>query len=355
MNKTLHIAFLLFLGITIALNASSQDSLVCAGDYGEYAVSSSYAYSSVFFWDVEGGTIEEDFGNRVQVRWDDDVEQGRLKVVERGLNDCEGDTSEYVVEIRSTFADLGMDEEICEGESVEFTPGEGFESYEWQDGSGEPSYEADTQGTYWVEVADEHGCTDRDSVDLTVHENPDVNIEVSSSYTGGLTVTDDSVSFAAGEVEAITLDAGAWSSYEWNTGDIMQSIEVQDTDVGSAREGVRRQDYWVTVENEYGCTATDSISVSVVGKLRIPNAFTPNDDQANDYWKIPALSMYPNCQVRVFDRSGDLVFTSNGYDESDYWDGTDRNGKKLPMASYFYVIKLGNDEEPIRGTVTIIR
>ncbi len=38
-----------------------------------------------------------------------------------------------------------------------------------------------------------------------------------------------------------------------------------------------------------------------------------------------------------------------------YWNGTNQKGKKLPMDAYYYVIDLHNDEEPIVGTVTIIR
>jgi gliding motility-associated-like protein len=146
-----------------------------------------------------------------------------------------------------------------------------------------------------------------------------------------------------------------WSSYEWNTGDMMSSIDVEDTDVARATSGTKSKDFWVTVANEYGCQSTDSIAVTVMGGLEIPNAFTPNNDQANNLWKIPGLSLYPNCVVKVFDRWGKLVFQSRGYDEANYWDGTDRNGKELPMDSYYYIIRLGDDQKPIQGTISIIR
>ncbi len=336
------------------------DSIVCTGDEATYAVNSTYPYNSIFEWTVEGGTFIDSLGSEVRIRWNDRVEEGRITVKEissfSGTDKyCEGETKEYVVDIRSTFAELEDDPAICEGGSFTFSPGTGYDSYMWHDGSDGSQYIADSSGLVWVEVRDQYGCSDRDSSRLTVHETPDVNIEVTSMYPDKVSISDDSASFVAGEVDYITLDAGMWTSYNWNTGEMMSTIDVQDTDVGTAEQGRRSEDYWVTVENEYGCAASDTITVSVYGKLRIPNAFTPGGDQVNERWSIPALSLYPNCTVQVFDRHGKMVFRSSGYDAGDYWDGTDRNGRKLPMDSYYYIIKLGNGEKPIYGTVTIIR
>jgi gliding motility-associated-like protein len=136
---------------------------------------------------------------------------------------------------------------------------------------------------------------------------------------------------------------------------MMSTIDVEDADVARATSGTKTKNFWVTVTNEYGCSSSDSIAITVVGGLKIPNAITPNGDQANNLWKIPGLSLYPNCEVTIFDRWGNQVFHSRGYEEADYWDGTDRNGKELPMDSYYYIIKLGNGEKPIQGTISIIR
>ena len=345
----------MILGILFSDHVLSQDTVVCAGDRGMYAVSSTYSYSSVYEWQVEGGEKVNDFGNRIEVKWDDNVNEGRITVREIGMNGCEGDLKEYVVDIRSAFADLGMDEEICEGESIRFTPGSDYANYRWQDDSDQSYYVADSTGTYWVQVSDRYGCVDRDSVQLTVHDNPDVNIDVSTMYPNEVQIFEDSVAFVAGEVDYVTLDAGMWSSYEWNTDDMMSTIDVEDTDVARATSGTKTKNFWVTVTNEYGCSSSDSIAITVAGGLKIPNAITPNGDQANNLWKIPGLSLYPNCEVTIFDRWGNQVFHSRGYEEADYWDGTDRNGKELPMDSYYYIIKLGNGEKPIQGTISIIR
>lgn len=355
LKRNLHIVLWLILGILLPGSAFSQDSVVCSGDYGMYAVSSDYSYSSTYHWNVEGGTIEQNYGNRIEVRWSGDAEEGRITVRERGLSGCESELKEYVVDLRGNFADLGRDEVICEGDSVRFAPGTDYESYRWQDGSELPYYVADSAGTYWVQVRDQYGCTDRDSVRLTVHDKPDVNIGVNTMYPERVDIFEDSVAFISDAVDYITLDAGRWNTYEWNTGDMMASIDVRTEDVARRPEEVETEYYWVTVSNEYGCRSSDTLAVTVAGSLEIPNAFTPNDDQANNLWKIPGLSMFPNCEVAIYDRWGSIVYRSKGYDEAAYWDGTDRSGKKLPMDSYYYVIDLGNGKEPITGTVSIIR
>jgi hypothetical protein len=53
------------LGILLSNHVLSQDTVVCAGDRGMYAVSSTYSYSSVYEWQVEGGEMVNDFGNRI--------------------------------------------------------------------------------------------------------------------------------------------------------------------------------------------------------------------------------------------------------------------------------------------------
>ncbi len=103
------------------------------------------------------------------------------------------------------------------------------------------------------------------------------------------------------------------------------------------------------------CIITDEVIITVSLKLDIPNTFTPNEDGYNDTWKIPSLESYPNCLVQIFDRWGQLVYSSTGYNEKKAWDGK-INGKKGNETVYFYTIELRDDsKETLKGSVTIIR
>jgi gliding motility-associated-like protein len=54
--------------------------------------------------------------------------------------------------------------------------------------------------------------------------------------------------------------------------------------------------------------------------------------------------------VNVFNRWGQLVFTSIGY--SAPWDGR-FNGEPLPVADYYFTIDYSEEKEVIMGTVTL--
>jgi gliding motility-associated-like protein len=86
--------------------------------------------------------------------------------------------------------------------------------------------------------------------------------------------------------------------------------------------------------------------------LAIPNAFTPNGDGINETWNIKNIGFYTNCSVKIFNRYGINVFTSNGYAVP--WDGTYK-GAALPSGTYYYIINLKNDIPLIAGYVVILR
>ncbi len=88
-------------------------------------------------------------------------------------------------------------------------------------------------------------------------------------------------------------------------------------------------------------------------ELDIPTAFSPNGDGVNDTWNILNLDRYPNARLRVFDVSGNEVFSFRGYQEE--WDGNYR-GKILPVASYYYVLDLEDqNDQVLKGKITIIK
>ena len=87
--------------------------------------------------------------------------------------------------------------------------------------------------------------------------------------------------------------------------------------------------------------------------LEIPNAFSPDGDGINDVWNIIRKESFPDIEVTIYNRWGQMLFRSGrGYPVP--WDGKFR-GKDLPVDSYHYFIDLNNGSKPIIGTVTIVR
>lgn len=102
------------------------------------------------------------------------------------------------------------------------------------------------------------------------------------------------------------------------------------------------------------CKGSDSVLISVVSKLFIPNTFTPNGDGKNDRWQIPGMALYPDGLVSIYNRYGQLVYQSKTY-QNRPWDGSFK-GAAVPNGGYVYIIQLNNDKkEIIKGTVLVIR
>ncbi|MGF7218507.1 gliding motility-associated-like protein [Spirosoma lacussanchae] len=110
--------------------------------------------------------------------------------------------------------------------------------------------------------------------------------------------------------------------------------------------------YTVTVQDEYGCTTTDSITVHVYERIWIPDAFTPNDDGLNDHWELRGIESYPKAEVTIFNRWGEVVFFSIGYQKpfnGQYLD------TRLPAGVYAYQIKPTPSQRAYQGSVLLVR
>ncbi|AXY72790.1 gliding motility-associated C-terminal domain-containing protein [Paraflavitalea soli] len=71
-----------------------------------------------------------------------------------------------LIQVSPAQVHLGKDTLICEGGFVPLTPGKGFASYLWQDGSGKQVFNAREAGIYWVQTTDQHGCNSQDSIKI---------------------------------------------------------------------------------------------------------------------------------------------------------------------------------------------
>ena len=94
-----------------------------------------------------------------------------------------------------------------------------------------------------------------------------------------------------------------------------------------------------------GCKASDTIRVRVVrGEgpsecIVIHNVITPNGDGLNDHWVIDCIELYPGNSVQIFNRWGDRIRSYQNYDNTTTcWEGTDSEGRPLPVGTYFYFL-----------------
>jgi gliding motility-associated-like protein len=80
------------------------------------------------------------------------------------------------------------------------------------------------------------------------------------------------------------------------------------------------------------------------GNMQVPNVFSPNGDQMNDYFEVPTdgVKVY---ELTLFTRTGTRIYHSRS--PRIYWDGRSLEGKELPEGIYYYVIEEVDASDPV--------
>lgn len=80
-------------------------------------------------------------------------------------------------------------------------------------------------------------------------------------------------------------------------------------------------------------------------KLDIPNVFSPNGDQVNDYFEVSTdgTTVY---EFSVFTRSGSRIYYSHS--PRIFWDGNSLDGKALKEGVYYIVIEEEGGSDPFQ-------
>src|SRR5690554_3915919 len=89
--------------------------------------------------------------------------------------------------------------------------------------------------------------------------------------------------------------------------------------------------------------------------IDISNGVSPNNDGLNDFFTVTNLDAYPNNKLMIFNRWGDQVYESGPYEND--WNGQNNTGgiggEELPAGTYFYILELDDDQDPIKGYIEL--
>lgn len=257
-----------------------------------------------------------------------------VQVYERPVASFTTDNSNWCPDIPHTFTDASSSSD---------SP---VNSWYWNfdDGttaqSSNPVKAYQAAGTYRVRlsVTSKHGClSDTATQNIRIYPIPVISAGRSFMVDIGTRVR-----FEATAINSTQLSFQWLPATELDNATLLTPQHVASSD----------QVFWLSATGPGGCIASDSLTITVLKPIIIPNVFSPNGDGIHDIWAISNLADYPNTTVRVFNRYGVNVFSSIGYHRS--WDGT-ANGKPLPFGTYYYIIDLKNGIAPMNGTLTIVR
>lgn len=171
--------------------------------------------------------------------------------------------------------------------------------------------------------------------------------------------------FIGQSVDSIFLESNLPSieSIEWfENGQLIEgAIDSVLNYIPLANEPISMENRTVLIEAKIttaeGCTYIAETSITVKPPL-VPNVFTPNNDQKNDFFNILLANHSENIAVfKVYNRWGKLMYDND--DPEKGWNGGLRNNihELMPSAVYVYVIQYQVDEqiEVVKGNVTLIR
>jgi hypothetical protein len=183
---------------------------------------------------------------------------------------------------------LGNDIQVCENEvpiQVNSTTNSGGLAYLWNTGDNTSSISTSISGEYYVNVTDANGCSDSDTVTITVYELPGANLG-----------NDQSVCSNELPATLTVQSTGNQLSYLWSTGQTSQQIQVSQAGT-----------YSVTVINSNGCESADAIQVQV---LTAPNVNAGNDITVCEYDFPVTLNATGNGATVLWSNGAATPFTS---------------------------------------------
>ncbi len=323
-------------------------------------------------------------------------------VIATDINGCiSRDTIKVVFDSLPVFS-LGKDTALCETQTLLLqTIISG--SYLWQNGSAANQQIATTAGTYWLQV-NRGSCKYRDSIEVKIDSLPILHLPTDTILCNQATLL-----LSVKQRDTI-------STYRWQDGSTGNQYLVKQPGTYIARvtkNNCLRSDtsivayqnspkinlgndttkckddilqlnvifpyakymwqdnsnvaiYHVATAGIYHCLVTNfcgSIADTIKVKdevcecdATIPNAFSPNGDGINDYFK-PILNCQPSqFSLSIFTRYGTLIAES--YDFTKGWDGL-YHGKRVPVGTYYYVLTIQgafiNKKRQYTGVVTVLQ
>jgi gliding motility-associated-like protein len=332
----------------------SGSSMGCTGT--TYTYTTPVSANTNYLWSVTGGSLVAYNGaNSVNVTWNNSPVHSISLTAINTMTGCDSAVV-FNVQVAPITPPVIQAPLLngCPPLSIHFTgnvPSSG-QTYAWSFGdeffssSSTPTHIYETPGTFNLVLITRNntGCVDTATATITVYPVP------VASFTHNF----ESNPYYAGEdTLSLTNNSTGATNYLWTfgTADTANAFEPNYSfhDPG---------DYVLKLFaiNEFGCVdkSLSYIRVRVREQFYVPNAFSPNGDNINDYFYVESENI-ASMKILIFNRWGRIFYTSN--DKNFRWDGTCQ-GDPVPLGVYgFLLTAIGRNgtEQKMNGTVTIVR
>lgn len=248
---------------------------------------------------------------------------------------CKWSFDTIIVEPPALYFYLGADTFICDSTIISYSNPSPNHHLLWSTASTANSITAYEAGTYYLTVSDEN-CSYTDTINI-----------YKDNFS--LKIPDTTYCIDAPFVYAVNVNSPNGWTVNWN-----------DNNSSRLRYFSTEGTYWLEATRA-NCIVLDTFTISSIQCncwITIPNAFTPNNDNINDYFHplIEDACGISDYKLDIFNRWGELVFSTNDFTKG--WDGIYK-GSISDLGTYMYTLqyKIGNQKKEIsrKGDLTLIR
>jgi len=242
---------------------------------------------------------------------------------------------------------------VCKGEKLQLVVS-GAASYRWINNTGtlnnvniaNPIANPLANTVYTITGTDAYNCfSDTASINVVVQPVPSVSAGTDAEIIVG----------TAHQLAAVgSSDVNNW---KWTPSKYLSCSDC----AAPQTTPLEPMDYVVTVKNDFGCRASDTVSIKLLcseGRIYIPNAFTPNNDGNNDVFTIKGSGIKLVRSFIIYNRWGEPVFERTNFrlnDRNASWDGKYK-GMLVSPGTYVFIANLTCNESNYtqKGTVTVV-
>jgi gliding motility-associated-like protein len=314
---------------------SSTTNILCFGDAtgSGTVIASSGVPPYTYSWSPSGGSAATATG----------LISGTYTISVTGSNGCIQTQTLTLTQPASAIqiANASLPENCNDADgvaSVNASGGTPGYTYIWSNSSANDTITNLSAGTYSVTATDANGCAVSSSVIVSNTGTAVANAGTSVSIMSG---------------QSTQLNGSGGGTYLWSPAIGLSCTTCQNP----LASPTVTTTYILTVTDTNGCTASDTITVTVdisCGEVYVPNAFSPNADGQNDM-----LYVRGNCvkilDFKIYNRWGEEVFYTN--DVIKGWDGTWRD-KPCEAAVFTYVLRatlLDGTEINKQGNISLVK
>lgn len=227
-------------------------------------------------------------------------------------------------------------------------------SYAWEpngaitsglDGNSITFSQSDTE-TYIVTLTNMEGCEWQEAYTVEI-----------SAFDPEVEITADPENILLGQSTQLSVNQDLDLDYMWSPSETLSEDDINNPIATPVDESVT---YVVTVTDENGCTDTDDVTVTVrfpncdENDIYVPNMFTPNGDDFNDFFKVES-NFIDEMTMIVYDRWGEKVFETT--QQLPGWDGT-FEGEELPPDVYGWHLSVRCINESVytaQGNISLMK